>query len=155
MPLHDWTKVPAGLFHHFHQGWSFEIARASNAGRLPKGLTALVEQRSGPLEADVLAVERRRPRQLDLKSFARPRKHFVHDARAAWWFAITSARLLPLSKVISAQGQSARNASSRWRSPPVHEAAPLLLHIGCVKTAFRFRSMDKQLESSRRNMNGC
>jgi hypothetical protein len=59
MPIHDWTKVPAGLFHHFHQDWSIEIARTLNRGRLPKGVDALVEQRSGPLEADVLAIERR------------------------------------------------------------------------------------------------
>jgi Protein of unknown function (DUF4058) len=59
MPMHDWTKVPAGLFHDFHQSWSIRIKDALNAGRLPKGVSALVEQRSGPLETDVLAVERR------------------------------------------------------------------------------------------------
>jgi len=57
MPLHDWTRVPPGLFHHFHQGWAWEIARALNRGRLPSGLSALVEQRSGPKETDVLTVE--------------------------------------------------------------------------------------------------
>lgn len=57
MPIHDWTRIPAGLFHHFHQDWSIEIARELNRGRLPKGLSALVEQRSGPREADVLTIE--------------------------------------------------------------------------------------------------
>jgi Protein of unknown function (DUF4058) len=68
MPIHDWARVPAGLFHHFHQDWSIEIARALNRGRLPKGVSALVEQRSGPLESDVLAIERKstkRPRRND------------------------------------------------------------------------------------------
>ena len=46
MPIHDWTRVPAGLFHHFHQDWSVEIARTLNRGRLPKGLSALVEKSS-------------------------------------------------------------------------------------------------------------
>jgi hypothetical protein len=59
MPMHDWTRVPAGLFHHFHQDWSIEIARALNRGRLPRGVDALVEQRSGPSEADILAIESR------------------------------------------------------------------------------------------------
>jgi hypothetical protein len=59
MPIHDWTKVPAGLFHHFHQEWTIEIGRALNRGRLPKGLNAFVEQRTGPYEADVLAIEGR------------------------------------------------------------------------------------------------
>lgn len=59
MPLHDWARVPAGLFHHFHQDWSVEIARTLNRGRLPKGLSALVEQRAGLREPDVLAIESR------------------------------------------------------------------------------------------------
>ena len=57
MPLHDWSRVPAGLFHDFHQSWSVRIKDALNAGRLPKGFAALVEQRAGPREADVLAIE--------------------------------------------------------------------------------------------------
>lgn len=57
MPIHDWTTVPAGLFHHFHQQWTIEIAQTLNRGRLPKGLSALVEQRAGAKEPDVLAIE--------------------------------------------------------------------------------------------------
>lgn len=57
MPIHDWTRVPAGLFHHFHQDWSIEIARGLNRGVLPKGYSALVEQRVGGPEPDVIAVE--------------------------------------------------------------------------------------------------
>jgi hypothetical protein len=63
MPLHDWSRIPAGLFHHFHQDWSIEITRALNRGRLPKGLSALVEQRAGPRESDVLTIEERSRRQ--------------------------------------------------------------------------------------------
>lgn len=59
MPFHDWTRVPSGLFHHFHQSWSIRIADALNAGRLPSGAVALVEQRSGPREPDFLAIEAR------------------------------------------------------------------------------------------------
>lgn len=44
MPMHDWTKADAGLFHHFHQGWCWEIGRELNRGQLPDGYTALVEQ---------------------------------------------------------------------------------------------------------------
>ncbi len=57
MPVHDWTRVYAGLFHDFHQTWSIYIKNALNAGLLPAGLTALVEQRAGPKEPDVLAVD--------------------------------------------------------------------------------------------------
>lgn len=57
MPIHDWTKVDAGLFHHFHQDWSVEMARTLNRGILPKDHYALVEQRTGGPEPDVIAVE--------------------------------------------------------------------------------------------------
>jgi hypothetical protein len=58
MPIHDWSRIPAGLFHDFHQTWSVQIKLALNAGILPKGISALVEQRSGPWDSDVLAIER-------------------------------------------------------------------------------------------------
>jgi len=57
MPIHDWTRVPPGLFHHFHQDWSIELARELNRGRLPTGLSALVEQRAGPRQSDLLTIE--------------------------------------------------------------------------------------------------
>jgi hypothetical protein len=44
MPIHDWTRVPAGLFQDFCQSWSIRIKDALNAGRLPKGVSALVGQ---------------------------------------------------------------------------------------------------------------
>jgi Protein of unknown function (DUF4058) len=59
VPLDDWTRVNAGLFHHFHQGWCWEISTALNRGLLPDGYTALVGQRSGTKEADVLTIEER------------------------------------------------------------------------------------------------
>jgi len=72
MPIHDWTRVPSGLFHDFHQSWSIRIKDALNGGPLPKGLSALVEQRSGPKESDVLTIEAygrsRRPKPVDSSS---------------------------------------------------------------------------------------
>ncbi len=73
MPMHDWSRVPAGLFHDFHQTWSIQIKLALNAGILPKGLSALVERRSGPRESDVLAIE----------SLGRSRSEFGTDAGVA------------------------------------------------------------------------
>ena len=31
MPAHDWTRVEAGLFHHFHQAWIGQIAQILNS----------------------------------------------------------------------------------------------------------------------------
>ena len=59
MPVHDWARVDANVFHHFHQRWTIAICDALNAGLLPSGYSALVEQHAGGLVPDVLALERR------------------------------------------------------------------------------------------------
>lgn len=59
MPVHDWSRVDANLFHDFHQAWTMSIRNALNAGLLPAGYSALVEQHAAGLVPDVLAVERR------------------------------------------------------------------------------------------------
>jgi hypothetical protein len=57
MPIHDWTCVDAGLFHHFHQQWISNMCNALNTGCLPPDYFALVEQRiRGPIP-DVLTLE--------------------------------------------------------------------------------------------------
>jgi hypothetical protein len=58
MPIHDWTRVDPGIFHHFHHSWIEEIARYLNRGRLPRGYYALAEQITGAFGPDVLALER-------------------------------------------------------------------------------------------------
>jgi hypothetical protein len=59
MPIHDWTRVDAGLFHDFHQDWTIELRRSLNAGRLPPGFVALTDQQiSGPIP-DVLTLNRK------------------------------------------------------------------------------------------------
>jgi hypothetical protein len=57
MPIHDWTRVEAGLFHDFHQDWSVAIKHALNHDLMPKGYYALVEQRVDGPEPDVITVE--------------------------------------------------------------------------------------------------
>src|SRR5260370_21523909 len=57
MPIHDWTRVDAGLFHHFHQNWAITLCSALNAGGLPPDYFALVEQNiRGPIP-DVLTLQ--------------------------------------------------------------------------------------------------
>ena len=56
MPIHDWTRVDAGLFHDFHQGWIVSLRNALNAGVLPGDYFALAEQSiRGPVP-DVLTL---------------------------------------------------------------------------------------------------
>lgn len=56
MPVHDWTRVSAGTFHHFHGGWITEISNALNGGLLPPDYYALTDQQAGEIGPDVLAL---------------------------------------------------------------------------------------------------
>ncbi|CAN5529739.1 hypothetical protein BH10PLA2_BH10PLA2_28820 [soil metagenome] len=54
MPIHDWTLLEPGDFHHFHQGWIGALANTLNAGLLPPEYMALAEQVTGrPIPDDV------------------------------------------------------------------------------------------------------
>jgi hypothetical protein len=56
MPMHDWTRVPAGIFHAFHNTWIGDLQRALNDHRLPPEYYALGEQRAGDIGPDVLTL---------------------------------------------------------------------------------------------------
>ncbi len=56
MPIHDWTRVRANRFHHFHQDWTMEITRELNRGVLPPGYVAMAEQITGGPEPDVVTL---------------------------------------------------------------------------------------------------
>ena len=57
MPIHDWTKIFAGGFHHFHQAWVLRISDQLNRSILPDGYFAAAEQASGGSYPDVVALE--------------------------------------------------------------------------------------------------
>jgi len=59
MPVHDWTRVSAGVFHAFHVSWIGELQKALNSGILPEGYYALAEQVAGRTGPDVLTLETR------------------------------------------------------------------------------------------------
>src|SRR5438132_12473774 len=56
MPLHDWTRVEAGIFHAFRVAWMPEIQKSLNGGLLPEGYYAWAEQHAGRAVADVLTL---------------------------------------------------------------------------------------------------
>ena len=89
MPIHDWTGIDANLFHDFHQAWTIGIRNALNGGLLPKGFSALVDQRTGGVVPDVLTVEstalagRRQPLEGGAVVTAAPKaRHFIQATKA-------------------------------------------------------------------------
>jgi len=56
MPVHDWTRVPGGTFHHFHAAWIPLLADVLNQEALPAGYYAMAEQVAG-IVPDVLTLQ--------------------------------------------------------------------------------------------------
>ncbi len=56
MPIHDWSRVDAGIFHDFHQRWTIEILNTLNAGTLPGDYYAMTDQILGGPVPDVVAL---------------------------------------------------------------------------------------------------
>ena len=55
MPIHDWTRVDAGIFHGFHQRWMGRLAETLTA-TLPPNYYAETEQHADERIADVLTL---------------------------------------------------------------------------------------------------
>lgn len=60
MPMHDWMRVEAGIFHAFHHEWISEIKRALNRDLLPPECYALAEPSTVGFGHDVIALQDRR-----------------------------------------------------------------------------------------------
>jgi hypothetical protein len=65
MPIHDWTRVDAGISHHFHQQWIVAITNVLNERFLPREYYALAEQHGASFEPDVLTLKTSGPANLD------------------------------------------------------------------------------------------
>lgn len=55
--VHDWTRVEAGIFHHFHHSFIEELQRVLNGGLLPDDFYAMAEQHAVGFGPDVLTLQ--------------------------------------------------------------------------------------------------
>jgi hypothetical protein len=62
MPMHDWTRVDAGIFHGFHGLWIAALNNALNGGLLPRGYYAYPEQHVGRYISDIIMLHATDPR---------------------------------------------------------------------------------------------
>src|SRR5207244_551646 len=65
MPIHDWTRIDAGIFHDFHHEWISTIRRALNSSILPEEYYALAEQQAAGFGPDVLTLQGPSPAEKD------------------------------------------------------------------------------------------
>jgi len=56
MPIHDWSRLKAGLFRDFHNRWYSELSKLMNERLLPPDYYALIEQNAGDNLTDVLTL---------------------------------------------------------------------------------------------------
>jgi hypothetical protein len=59
MPMHDWTRVEAGISHNFHQGWITRLTDSLNEQVLSPDYYALQEQQAAGFGPDVLTLQGR------------------------------------------------------------------------------------------------
>ena len=106
MPIHDWTKVDAGIFHDFHHAWIEQIKRLLNGGVLPPDHYALAEQHTSHFGPDVLTLQSRIRRDEDVRTTAiqsgkdqvpQAGASFSPDRKPAWpvrptWSSIVASK---------------------------------------------------------------
>lgn len=68
MPIHDWSKVDAGVFHGFHVRWVARLAETLMP-ILPPGYYAEAEQHASSRIADILALRTASKAERELRSF--------------------------------------------------------------------------------------
>ncbi len=57
MPIHDWSRVDAGVFHHLHLNWIARLDASLNGGLLPPPFYALAEPAIGEAIPDVITLQ--------------------------------------------------------------------------------------------------
>lgn len=96
MPLHDWTRVEACIFHAFHHHWISAISDALNARSLSRNYYALPERPAADLGADM-------PTLTDAE-FHRRKKSRIGVRH------VSGDRLVAVMEILSPGNKSSRNA---------------------------------------------
>lgn len=142
MPIHDWTRVNPGAFHHFHTAWIAEISKALNRGLLPREYYAMAEQQAGEIGPDVLTLHRggngstggrgSKPRQGGTAlATAPPQVRFTAQIEADFYAAkrrtlairhVSDDRIVALVEIVSPGNKSSRYKLQRF----VHKAVSAL-----------------------------
>jgi hypothetical protein len=129
MPVHDWTRVEAGIFHDFHHSWIEEIKRALNDGILPPDYYALAEQQAAGFGPDVLTLQAPASEVVDQKAksssqpsgllLARPRLRPTAETGGEFYRRkkstiavrhVSDDRIVAVVEVLSPGNKASRNA---------------------------------------------
>jgi hypothetical protein len=148
MPVHDWTLVPAGMFHDFHSSWIIHLKETLNGGLLPEDYYALAEQQAGRVLTDILtlhsgdpgSIERRSngplavleaPPRVSRKVVAGPNATFRNIRRTLAIRHVSGHRLVALIEIVSPANKD-RAASVRDLVEKVCAALRHGCHVLCI-----------------------
>ncbi|HUY36596.1 MAG TPA: DUF4058 family protein [Pirellulales bacterium] len=129
MPIHDWIRVDAGIFHAFHHDWITELARSLNRRLLPADYYALPEQVAAGFGPDVLTLQEDRDgptdESVDLEKggaggvlLAAPRLRPVAETDLTFYRRkqnsialrhVSGDRLVAMVEIVSAGNKAAQN----------------------------------------------
>ncbi len=144
MPIHDWTRVEAGIFHAFHHRWISALSDALNGGTLPADYYALPEQVAAGFGPDVLTLQGPAPDEPSPAVGAgdtatstilqtRPRARFTAEAEAEFYRRkkssivvrhVSGDRVVAMIEIVSPGNKSTRHAFHAF----VDKASELLEH---------------------------
>jgi hypothetical protein len=144
MPMHDWTRVDAGIFHAFHHDWITELARTLNRGLLPEAYYALPEQHAAGFGPDVLTLQipgrggaenvgEASPNGGATMVMTRPQTRFVAETAAEFYRRkkstiavrhVSGDRIVAMLEIVSPGNKSTRHAFRAF----VEKACELLEH---------------------------
>lgn len=128
MPIHNWTRVDAGVFHDFHLTWIGILKNSLNSGLLPPDYYALAEQVAGVIGPDVLTLQTPNPpgdgSSADVEgavavAIAPPKvRHtirpeideYVYKRRAVVIRHVSNHRLIALIEILSPGNKASRHA---------------------------------------------
>jgi hypothetical protein len=120
MPMHDWTRVEAGIYHAFHHSWIEEIGRALNRGLLPADYYALPEQQAAGFGPDVLTLQSRdAPGGAATVTRTRPKTAFTVETPAEFYRRkkstivvrhVSGDRIVAMVEVVSPGNKSTAHA---------------------------------------------
>ena len=120
MPMHDWTRVEACIYHAFHHRWISAITDTLNTGLLPEDYYALAEQVAAGFGPDVLTLQEQRPTAGAAAGLqTRPQTRFMAKTDAEFYRRKKSAvavrhvsgdRLVAMVEILSPGNKSSRKA---------------------------------------------
>jgi CO/xanthine dehydrogenase Mo-binding subunit len=142
MPMHDWMRVEAGIYHDFHHEWISAIKKTLNKRLLSSGYYAMAEQHAAGFGPDVLTLQDVDPASsssssgiatLQKPTKPQPKSTFYAETASEFYQRkkssvvvrhVSGDRIVAMIEIISPGNKSSQNAFHAF----VNKASELIEH---------------------------